>query len=168
MALLEGTDETAAGGAAGRSFPTPLATQRALQLILGVFWIVDAALQYQPFMFGNQFVSTYITANASGQPEPIGWLIANAGHFISPDVAVWNALFATVQLAIGVGLLFPRTVRPALVDVVLLGRRGVGLRRRSGRCPVGFSQRTQRRARIGFPLWAGRTDGLAHRPSIER
>jgi hypothetical protein len=115
MALLEGTDETVAGGTAARRVPTPIGTQRALQLALGVFWIVDAALQYQPFMFGNQFVSTYITANASGQPEPISWLITNAGHFISPDVAVWNALFATVQVAIGVGLLFPRTVRPALV-----------------------------------------------------
>jgi hypothetical protein len=115
MALLEGTDETGTGAAARRRVPTPIGTQRALQLVLGVFWIVDAALQYQPFMFGNQFVSMYITANASGQPEPIGWLITNAGHFISPDVAVWNALFATVQLAIGIGLLFPRTVRPALV-----------------------------------------------------
>ena len=95
--------------------PTPIGTQRVLQIVLGALWIVDAALQYQPFMFGNQFVPTFISANASGQPEPISWLITNAGHFISPDVAVWNALFATIQLAIGVGLLFPRTVRPALV-----------------------------------------------------
>jgi hypothetical protein len=90
-------------------------SQRTLQVILGLFWIVDAALQYQPFMFGKQFVPTFITANASGQPEPISWLITNAGHFISPDVAVWNALFATVQIFIGFGLLFRRTVRPALV-----------------------------------------------------
>ncbi len=80
-----------------------------------MFWILDAALQYQPFMFGNQFVPTYITGNASGQPEPVSWLITTAGHFISPDVAVWNALFATVQVLIGVGLLYRPTVRPALV-----------------------------------------------------
>jgi hypothetical protein len=90
-------------------------TQRVLQIVLGVFWIIDAALQYQPFMFGKQFVPTFITGNASGQPEPIAWLITTAGHFISPDVGVWNFLFATVQLAIGVGLFFGRTVRPALV-----------------------------------------------------
>ncbi len=95
-------------------FRTPIGTQRVLQIVLGAFWLIDAGLQYQPFMFGNQFVSTYITANASGQPEPISWLITTVGHFVSPNVGVWNALFATVQVLIGVGLLFPRTVRPAL------------------------------------------------------
>ena len=102
-------------GGAGHPWPTPIRTQRILQIVLGLFWILDAALQYQPFMFGNQFVPSYITANAAGQPEPIAWLINNAGHFISPDVGVWNALFATIQLVIGVGLLFRPTVRPALV-----------------------------------------------------
>ena len=89
--------------------------QRVLQLALGIFWIVDAALQYQPFMFGKQFVPTFITGNAAGQPEPIAWLITTAGHFISPDVGVWNFLFATIQVFIGVGLFFRPTVRPALV-----------------------------------------------------
>jgi hypothetical protein len=89
-------------------------TQRVLQIVLGLFWILDAALQYQPYMFGKDFVPTFITANASGQPAPIAWLITTAGHFISPDVAVWNAFFATIQLVIGCGLLFRRTVRPAL------------------------------------------------------
>jgi hypothetical protein len=92
-----------------------VATQRVLQIVLGIFWITDAALQYQPFMFGKQFVPTFIIANAVGQPAPIAWLITTAGHFVAPDVGVWNVLFATVQLAIGAGLLFRRTVRPALV-----------------------------------------------------
>ena len=101
-------------GRAGRPWPTPIRTQRALQIVLGAFWIIDAALQYQPFMFGDQFVPRYLTANATGQPAPIGWLITQAAHFISPDTAAFNALFATLQLAIGLGLLFGRTVRPAL------------------------------------------------------
>jgi hypothetical protein len=91
-----------------------LATQRALQVVLGLFWILDAALQYQPYMFGKNFVPSFITANANGQPEPVAWLITTAGHFISPDVAVWNTFFATVQLVVGVGLLVRRSVRPAL------------------------------------------------------
>jgi hypothetical protein len=86
-----------------------------LRLALAAVWLLDAALQYQPFMFGNQFVPSYITANAQGQPEPLSWLITTAGTFISPNVGVWNALFATIQLFIGVGLLFPRLVRPALI-----------------------------------------------------
>jgi hypothetical protein len=92
-----------------------IGTQRVLQVVLGLFWILDAALQYQPFMFGKQFVPSFITGNAGGQPEPISWLITTAGHFISPDVVVWNTLFATIQVFIGFGLLFKRSVRPALL-----------------------------------------------------
>ena len=112
-------DDAREGPGARRRWPTPIGTQRILQIILGLFWIVDAALQYQPFMFGNQFVPTYVTANAAGQPEPVAWLITTAGHFISPNIGVWNALFATVQVFIGVGLLFRRTVRPALMTSFL-------------------------------------------------
>jgi hypothetical protein len=107
------TDETRDLGRAREPF-RPIGTQRALQIVLGLFWIIDAALQYQPFMFGRQFVPTFITANASGQPEPVAWLITTAGHFISPDVVVWNTLFATVQVVIGFGLLFRRSVRSSL------------------------------------------------------
>jgi hypothetical protein len=97
------------------SRPRPLVgAQRTLQVILGLFWILDAALQFQPFMFSKSFVSTFIVPNAAGQPAVIGWVITNVGHFLAPHIAVWNTLFALVQLSIGVGLLFRRTVRPAL------------------------------------------------------
>src|SRR5579863_7267302 len=89
-------------------------SQRTLQIVLGLFWIFDAALQFQPFMFSKNFVPTFVTANATGQPGVIHWVITNVGHFLAPHPAVWNALFALTQLAIGVGLLFRRTVRPAL------------------------------------------------------
>jgi hypothetical protein len=94
--------------------PRLVKTQRVLQVILGLFWILDAALQFQPYMFGKGFVNNFILANASGQPAPIAWFITNVGHFISPDVAVWNTFFALIQLFIGVGLLFRPTVRSAL------------------------------------------------------
>jgi hypothetical protein len=94
--------------------PRLVKTQRVLQVILGLFWILDAALQFQPYMFGKGFVTNFILANASGQPAPIAWFITNVGHFISPDVAVWNTFFALIQLCIGVGLLYRPTVRSAL------------------------------------------------------
>ena len=37
-----------------------------------------------------------------------------SGNFVGPHVAVWNTFFALIQVAIGAGLLFRRTVRPAL------------------------------------------------------
>jgi hypothetical protein len=95
-------------------FWRPIGTQRTLQIVLGAFWILDAALQFQPFMFGRVFVETFILPNAQGQPAVVSWIIRNIGHFIEPNIAVWNTLFAVVQLVIGVGLFFPRTVRYAL------------------------------------------------------
>ena len=89
-------------------------SQRILQVVLGLFWILDAALQFQPYMFSKDFVPTFVLANASGQPTVIHWAITNVGNFLAPHPAVWNSLFALTQLAIGVGLLFRRTVRPAL------------------------------------------------------
>jgi hypothetical protein len=89
-------------------------TQRTLQIVLGLFWLVDAGLQFQPFMFGSGFTTTYLLNNAQGQPDVIRWIITNVGHFVGPHVAVWNTFFALIQVAIGGGLLFRRTVRPAL------------------------------------------------------
>ena len=115
MALLDGSDETVTGGAARRRVPTPIGTQRALQLVLGVFWIVDAALQYQPFM--SAISSCRRTSRPTHQANPS----RSAGSLPTPVTSsrpTWlcgNALFATVQLAIGIGLLFPRTVRPTLL-----------------------------------------------------
>ncbi len=99
--------------AATRS-PRVVGSQRALQSVLGLFWILDAALQFQPFMFGRGFVNTFILPNANGQPALISWLITDVGHVVAPHVAVWNTFFALIQLAIGAGLLYRRTVRPAL------------------------------------------------------
>lgn len=81
-------------------------TQRVLQIVLGLFWLLDAGLQFQPFMFGSGFTSTYLLNNAQGQPTVIHWIITNVGHFIGPHVAIWNTFFALIQVVIGGGLLF--------------------------------------------------------------
>ena len=93
---------------------TLVRTQRTLQIVLGLFWLLDAGLQFQPFMFGKGFTTTYLLNNAQGQPDVIRWIITNVGNFVGPHVAVWNTFFALIQVAIGGGLLFRRTVRPAL------------------------------------------------------
>jgi hypothetical protein len=95
-------------------FWRPIGTQRVLQVVLGIFWLLDSVLQFQPFMFKRDFVQTFILPNASGQPAVVSWVVTNIGHFIEPHIALWNTFFALIQLVIGIGLLFPRTVRPAL------------------------------------------------------
>ncbi len=91
-----------------------LRTQRVLQIVLGLFWLLDAGLQFQPYMFGSGFTTTYLLNNAHNQPDVVRWIITNVGNFVGPHVAVWNTFFALIQVAIGLGLLFRPTVRPAL------------------------------------------------------
>jgi hypothetical protein len=100
--------------APARRPPLAVPSQRVLQIVLGLFWILDAALQFQPFMFGRGFVEANILAHAQGQPFVIGDLITHVGKFVAPDIAVWNTFFALIQLFIGVGLLYRPTVKPAL------------------------------------------------------
>jgi hypothetical protein len=88
---------------------------RAIQIALGVLWLIDAALQFQPSMFTHQLVTDIILPNVHGQPQPVSWSITTAGDLFSHGTASWNAAFAVVQLAIGVGLLLRRFVRPALI-----------------------------------------------------
>jgi hypothetical protein len=88
---------------------------RLAQVTLGLIWLLDGALQFQPYMFGKTFITGVIDPNAVGQPaiiaEPITWI----ANLIAPHVTVFNAFAATLQVAIGLGLLYRRTVKPALV-----------------------------------------------------
>jgi len=88
---------------------------RVVQIALGCVWILDAALQFQPRMFGHDLVNMMILPTAHGQPAPVAWSITQLAHFVNPDVGVWNFLFGALQLGIGLGLLFRRTVKPAIV-----------------------------------------------------
>lgn len=89
--------------------------RRGLQLCLGLCWLLDAALQYQPFMFRPAFVTTIIEPAASGSPGFVTATVGWASQLMLHQVALSNAAFATIQLLIAAGLFCRRTVRPALV-----------------------------------------------------
>lgn len=88
--------------------------RRALTIGLGVLWLLDAALQYQPFMFTTGFPNTITRPTGDGSPAwvraPVDW----AASLMASHVVLLNAVFASVQLAIAVGLLWRRTARAAL------------------------------------------------------
>ena len=112
--LTEGLETTHPPVAPRRRDFRLVRTQRTLQIILGLFWLLDAGLQFQPYMFGSGFTTTYLLNNAHNQPDIVRWIITNVGNFVGPHVVVWNTFFALIQVAIAMGLLFRRTVRPAL------------------------------------------------------
>jgi hypothetical protein len=103
------------GSALARTARDP---RRALQLALGGIWLVDAALQYQPFMFTRGFVSQVIQNSASGNPAAIADPITWSAAVMARHVVVCNAMFATIQLLIAIGLLYRPTAKAALAASV--------------------------------------------------
>ncbi|NNN01664.1 MAG: hypothetical protein HKL86_07535, partial [Acidimicrobiaceae bacterium] len=95
--------------------------RRRLQLVLGLVWLIDAALQFQPYMFTRAFVTAALEPTASGNPwlfsRPMLW----ADHLMIHHIAWWNTLFALIQLLIGLGLLWRPTVRLALALSIIWG-----------------------------------------------
>ena len=89
-------------------------TIRTVQVVLGALWLLDGMLQLQPSMFGSSFVTDVLAPAAHGQPSWLGWFLGVNMRLVGTHVAAWNALFACVQILIGVGLLVPSTVRLAL------------------------------------------------------
>ena len=112
------TSRTGAPGriaAPGRS--AALDTRRKLQLALAVLWLLDGILQYQPSMFSHSFPQL-LAGGAHGNPAivagPISWSANTIGHHL---VAL-NAVFATIQLALGLGIAWRPTVKVALAASV--------------------------------------------------
>ncbi len=95
--------------------------QRTLQIALGVAWILDGLLKFQPNVFKPEFVSTVVRPMAAGQPTLIGSTIDHMANFLSHEATMWVAVFGLVEIAIGIGILRRRTLKPALVASFIWG-----------------------------------------------
>ena len=98
--------ERAAGGAA-------LDPRRKLQLALAAVWLFDGILQYQPSMFTKAFPQM-LGDSAHGNPAVVAAPITWSAGFVGHHLAVLNAVFATIQVALGLGIAWRPTVRLAL------------------------------------------------------
>jgi hypothetical protein len=98
------------GSEAAREAPD---ARRLLQLALAGIWLFDGVLQYQSFMFSKGF-SQMLAGTASGNPgvvaSPINWNATLVEHHAVP----LNAIFATIQVLLGIGIAWRPTVRAAL------------------------------------------------------
>ncbi len=107
------TDTT---GLATTSVGQPRDLQRTFQLVLATVWLLDAVLQLQPFMFtrGSNGFSGMLNSLATGNPawieHSITWNASNVDH----NPVLSNSLFALVQFLIAFGIVWKRSLRPAL------------------------------------------------------
>jgi hypothetical protein len=69
--------------------------RRKLQLALGALWLLDAMLQFQPFMFGRGFAQM-LAGGARGNPALVAGPVTWSAGFIGHHAAGLNAAFAVV------------------------------------------------------------------------
>jgi hypothetical protein len=111
------SESLAAGRAEAAARAPALDPRRQLQLAFGVIWVLDGILQYQPSMFTRSFPGM-LAQSAQGNPAVVAAPITWSANLIDHHVAVLNAVFATVQLALGLGIAWRPTVRLALAASV--------------------------------------------------
>ena len=91
------------------------ARQDPFLIPLGLLWLLDGALQFQPFMFTSGFVNGILAPGAQGNPHIVAAPITAVARVLLGHFALWNFGFAVTQVVIGLGILWPRIRRPALV-----------------------------------------------------
>ena len=96
-----------------QSLTAELDVRRKLQLGLAVIWLLDGVLQYQPFMFTKAF-PRMLAGASSGNPAVVASPITWSATFIDHHLVAVNAIFATVQLALGLGIAWRPAVKLAL------------------------------------------------------
>jgi hypothetical protein len=91
--------------------------RRWLQLGLAALWVLDGVLQYQSFMFTKAF-GQMLAGSADGNPALVADSVRWAAGIIERSPATTNAAFATIQLALGLGIAWRPAVRVALAGSV--------------------------------------------------
>jgi hypothetical protein len=116
-AAVESEPEPASGQAAWRSPDW----RRKLQLGLAAIWLLDGVLQLQPFMFtaGSKGFSGMLAGTASGNPSLVAQSISWNASLVDHHAVVANAIFAAVQILLGLGIAWRPAVRPTLAASVL-------------------------------------------------
>jgi hypothetical protein len=116
--LAVGRAQTRPAGRAGHTADVAaLDARRKLQLALGVIWVLDGILQFQPSMFTKSFPDM-LAESAHGNPGVVAGPITWSASLIDHHVAVLNAIFATTQLALGLGIAWRPTLKLALAASV--------------------------------------------------
>jgi hypothetical protein len=104
------------GIAADGGARVPRDLQRTFQLVLATVWLLDAVLQIQPFMFtpGPDGFSGMLHGVASGNPSWIAHTITWNSSIVDHHPVLTNTPFALIQFLIGFGIVWKRTLKPAL------------------------------------------------------
>lgn len=97
----------------------PALSRQSLRTVLGLIWLLDGVLQLQSFMFTKGFATGILAPSAAGQPFFVAGPVEWNARIIGTHPALFNGVFASIQLALGIGFHFRRTARLAIVSSVI-------------------------------------------------
>lgn len=114
-------------------------TRRQVRALLGLLWLLDAALQAQPQLFSATTWRVDIAQSVMGEPSWVRHGIFFTIGIISAHPVAWNSAFVAIQGLIGLALLLDRFPRLALLASLpyVLGVWWVG--EGFGALPTGFA-----------------------------
>ncbi|MHB8293363.1 MAG: hypothetical protein ACYDH5_01755 [Acidimicrobiales bacterium] len=135
------------------------ATKARLRRVLGLFWVIDGLLKFQPGL-ANRADETYSFAmTAMAAPTPLAGLVIHAGHLLIEHPALWWGIGA-MELAIGTAILVGGATRLALAGSVawalciwVLGEGFEGLSAGATSVVTGFPGAALLYAVLGVLLW---------------
>jgi hypothetical protein len=89
-------------------------SRRSIQTVLGLIWVLDGALQFQSFMYGKGFIQM-LQAMMAGQPHWLSSSVSWGATTMQSHQGAFNTLAALIQVAIGLGILYRRTTKAAIL-----------------------------------------------------
>ena len=88
-------------------------TRRSIQTVLGLIWVLVGALQFQSFMYGKGFIQM-LQGMTAGQPGWVADSVNQGAATMQSHQAIFNTGAALIQVAIGFGIVYKRTTKPAI------------------------------------------------------
>jgi hypothetical protein len=88
---------------------------------LATVWLLDAVLQIQPFMFtpGSNGFSGMLSGVANGNPSWVSHSVNWNASIVDHHPVLTDTPFALIQFLIGFGIVWKRTVKPALAVSII-------------------------------------------------
>ena len=162
-ARCRGLDQLARSGPRADYFVSD--SRRAIQTVLGLIWLLDGACSFSRSCTAKGFIAM-LTKMTAGQPS---WLAQQrdlgGDHAPAGTSALFNTLFALVQVAIGLGLLYRRDGQAGAGGVVRVGAGRVVVWRGVRDAVHEHGQSADRRAGRGAAVRDHRRDRVAGRSS---
>lgn len=135
------------------------ATRARLRRVLGLFWVIDGLLKFQPGLANRANESYSFAMTAMAAPTPLAGLVIHVGHLLLKHPALWWGMGA-MELAIGTAILVGGATRLALAGsmawalcIWVLGEGFEGLSAGATSVVTGFPGAALLYAVLGVLLW---------------